>query len=81
MPAIFYATPIAYTSSLIPESFLWILKMNPLYHFIGAVRDILYYNTVPSATSFLLLFALGIIPLAAGLWIFRRLERGFVSQY
>jgi ABC-2 type transport system permease protein len=81
MPAIFYATPIAYTSSLIPESFLWILKLNPLYHFIGAVREILYFNTVPSVTSFLLLLALGIIPLFAGLWIFRRLERGFVSQY
>lgn len=81
MPAIFYATPIVYTSSLIPQSFLWILKLNPLYHFIGAMREILYYNTVPSLNSFLLLIALGVVPLLAGYFIFRKLERGFVSQY
>jgi ABC-2 type transport system permease protein len=81
MPAIFYATPIAYTSSLIPEKFLWLLKLNPLYHFIGALRQIFYFNTVPSLTDFALLLALGLIPLAVGLWVFRKLERGFVSQY
>jgi ABC-2 type transport system permease protein len=81
MPAIFYATPIAYTSSLIPESYLWILKLNPLYHFIGALRDIFYFNSVPSMSSFGLMLVLGMVPLLLGLWVFKRLERGFVSQY
>jgi ABC-2 type transport system permease protein len=81
MPAIFYATPIAYTSSLIPDKFLWLIKLNPLYHFITALREVLYYNTIPSLASFALLSGLGIITLMAGLYIFNRLERGFVSQY
>lgn len=81
MPAIFYATPIAYTSSLIPGNFLWLLKLNPLYHFIGAMRDILYYNTYPSLQSALILLALGSIPLMIGYYIFVKLEKGFVSQY
>ncbi|HMT27865.1 MAG TPA: ABC transporter permease [Bacteroidia bacterium] len=81
MPAIFYATPIAYTSSLIPEKFLWVIKLNPLYHFIGALREILYFNHAPSLTAFLLLTAIGVTTLLAGLFIFNKLERGFVSQY
>ena len=81
MPAIFYSTPIAYTSSLIPEKFLWIIKLNPLYHYIGALREILYYNQIPSLTDFLLIGGVGIITLLVGILIFMRLERGFVSQY
>lgn len=81
MPAIFYATPIAYTSNLIPEKFLWILKLNPLYHFIGALRQVFYYNTVPSLSEAGLISLLGVIPLLLGMFIFRKLEKGFVSQY
>lgn len=81
MPAIFYSTPIAYTSSLIPEKFLWIIKLNPLYHYIGAIREILYYNQVPSLATFLLMGGIGISTLLVGILIFIRLERGFVSQY
>ncbi len=81
MPAIFYITPIAYTSKLVPENFLWIIKLNPLYHFINALRQILYYNTFPSATEMGILLLLGTVPLVAGYYIFKKLEQGFVSQY
>ncbi|MDQ3050246.1 MAG: ABC transporter permease [Bacteroidota bacterium] len=81
MPAIFYATPIAYTSSLIPEKFLWLIRLNPLYHFVGAFREIFYFNQVPSLLQFGLLSLLGIVPLLLGYLIFTRLEKGFVSQY
>jgi len=81
MPAIFYSSPIAYTSSVIPEKFLWLMKLNPLYHFITILREILYYNNVPSLTQFLVIIALAAAPLALGGYIFKRLERGFVSQY
>ncbi len=81
MPAIFYATPIAYTSSLIPEKFLWLIRLNPLYHFVGALREIFYFNQVPSLLQFGLLSLLGIVPLLLGYLIFTRLEKGFVSQY
>ncbi len=81
MPAIFYSTPIAYTSSLIPEKFLWVIKLNPLYHYIGALREILYYNHIPSLTTFLIIGGIGLSTLFVGILIFMRLERGFVSQY
>ncbi|MBL0339786.1 MAG: ABC transporter permease [Bacteroidetes bacterium] len=81
MPAIFYATPIAYTSSLIPEKFLWVIKLNPLYHFVEALREVLYYNQVPSLATFALLTSIGAAMLALGLFVFNKLEKGFVSQY
>ena len=33
-PAIFYLTPIAYTESLIPQRFSFVIKANPIYYFI-----------------------------------------------
>lgn len=81
MPAIFYSSPIAYTSDLIPEKLIWIIKLNPLYHFIGALRDVLYYNRIPSLTSVLLITLLGIVPLLIGFYIFNKLKKGFVSQF
>ncbi|MGQ0828481.1 MAG: ABC transporter permease [Bacteroidota bacterium] len=81
MPAIFYSAPIAYTTGLIPDKYLWIIKLNPLYHYIGAVRDVLYNNAVPSLNHFIAITILGLIPLGIGLFIFKKLERGFVSQY
>lgn len=81
MPAIFYASPIAYTASFIPENYLWVLKLNPLYHFIEATRSALYYNTTPTTFTFSIILFSGIFPLIVGLYIFNKLERGFVSQY
>jgi ABC-2 type transport system permease protein len=81
MPAIFYSSPIAYTTSVIPAKFLWLVKLNPLFHFITALRDVLYFNMVPSLAQFITIFLLAIVPLAIGGLVFKRLERGFVSQY
>lgn len=81
LPAIFYSTPIAFTSSLIPEKFLWILQLNPLYHFVTMIRKILYYNEIPSFKEFGMVSLISVIVLCAGLFVFNRLERGFVSQY
>lgn len=81
LPAIFYSTPIAFTSSLIPEKFQWILQLNPLYHYVTCIRKILYYNEVPSWNEFGFILGGAIISLSIGLFVFNRLERGFVSQY
>ncbi len=81
MPAIFYSSPIAYTTDLIPAKFVWVMKLNPLFHFITALRDVLYYNQVPSLASSILVILLGLVPLGLGFFFFNRLRRGFVSQF
>ncbi|NNF02482.1 MAG: ABC transporter permease, partial [Bacteroidia bacterium] len=81
LPALFYFTPIAYSAKLIPEKYVWALKFNPLFHFINMVRDILYYNSWPSLDLLAIVASLSIVFFIAGLWVFRKLERGFISNF
>ena len=81
MPAIFYFTPIAYSSKLIPEKFVWIINFNPIFHYITAFREVLYYNTAPAASLWLIICGLSFFFLALGLWTFFYLEKGFISNY
>ena len=61
MPAIFYATPIAYTFNIIPAKYKFIALLNPLYYYINALRDIMYYNRWIGFTDFLILLSIGTI--------------------
>ena len=56
-----YATPIFYPAEIIPDKYKFIVRLNPLYHFIGKARTCLIsgVSPEPSAYIFCLLFALG----------------------
>lgn len=43
----FYATPVIYPASIIPERWLWLFKLNPLLHLIQIFRDPLFTGTIP----------------------------------
>ena len=43
----FYATPIVYLSSMLPEKFQIFLKLNPMAQLVEGYRSILYYHQVP----------------------------------
>ncbi|MFN3446983.1 MAG: ABC transporter permease, partial [Bacteroidia bacterium] len=79
-PALFYFTPIAYSSTLIPQQYLVFLKFNPLYHFIQLLRDILYYNQMPSLQTWLLTSGMALFTSSLGVFVFNRFKRGFVSN-
>lgn len=57
----FYATPIIYPVEIVPEQFLWLLKLNPLYYMVALFRAPLYSATVPPPSDWLIAagFALG----------------------
>lgn len=80
-PALFYFTPIAYSASLIPERFILIVKLNPLYHFMEFFRAILYYNQVPGLSAWAIILTLTLLSFGIGLYTFVRLEKGFISNY
>lgn len=81
MPAIFYATPIAYTPEIIPEKFRIIIQLNPIHHYVSFLRDLIYYNRMPDAFSWLVVVAISVVSLWAGLTIFNKLKGGFISQF
>lgn len=77
MPAIFYFTPIAYSYKLIPEKIQWIIKLNPLFHFMELNREILYYNRFPTVKLLLITSVSALVFMMGGLFLFNKLKRGF----
>lgn len=80
-PALFYFTPIAYSTKLVPDQFQLLIKLNPIYHFMEVFRTILYYNQIPSLEKWSILLAIAGLFFGAGLFAFKKLEKGFISNY
>lgn len=75
---LFYATPIVYPFGLVPEQ-IWggfpiadVIRFNPLTHFVGATRDLLYHLTVPSAGRMAVIATISLGTFALGWVLFRR---------
>ncbi len=77
---LFYAAPVVYSPSTIPENFQWILKFNPMTYIINAYRDIFYNQTMIDIKPLLIVFILAIIGCVLGYMIFNKLQKGFAEQ-
>lgn len=73
-----YATPIFYPEAIIPQQFMVLYKMNPLYHFIRFVRIILIDGVSPEPKAYLLCLIAAVLPLLVGFAIFRHQENKLV---
>jgi ABC-type polysaccharide/polyol phosphate export permease len=81
LPALFYLTPVAYPPDLVPERLHWVAQLNPLYHFTGLAREVLYAGRMPGLDQWVTALGLALIALLAGLSIFNLLRRGFIANY
>ncbi|PZO19641.1 MAG: hypothetical protein DCF25_08145 [Leptolyngbya foveolarum] len=79
LPAILYLTPIAYPVTLIPEKWRWLMNFNPLFHYINAVRSILYNSVPPNMSDFLIMIVVSGVSLMIGIGVFKKIERNFIS--
>lgn len=79
-PALFYATPLVYSPEIVPEQYRYLLKFNPLYHFMEIIRDVLLYAQAPSLhyTGRCLLITLVASVLAY--IIYRKTRNGLISN-
>lgn len=77
---LFYATPILYPVELFPEAIRWVLYINPFTHIIGAYRDCFMYHTLPSLGSLVYILIIAFICFGLGMYIFRKLEKGFAEE-
>lgn len=73
-----YATPIFYPESIIPERFLPIYRMNPLYQFVTFLRTTLIQGVSPAPSAYLGCFLCGVIPLSLGVWVFIKNQDKFI---
>ncbi|SLM29957.1 ABC-2 type transporter [Desulfamplus magnetovallimortis] len=72
----FFATPVIYPGSMVPENLRFMLYVNPMFGFVDIVRDILLKHTL----DFLLLIQMGAISIVvylAGAWFFMKSRNAF----
>ena len=76
----FYATPIVYLSSMLPEQFQWAMYVNPMAVLVESYRYVLYYHQMPNFNILGIWIVLSAIFLVLGYAIFKKLEKSFVEE-
>jgi lipopolysaccharide transport system permease protein len=74
----FYATPIIYPITLVPEKWRYVYNFNPMAGIIESFRSVILYN-LPPAPSLYLSGIISIVFLGAGFWLFKRVEYLFAD--
>lgn len=65
-----YATPIIYPIEIIPPNWLWLFRLNPLYHFVRLFRMPLYEGIVPEWQTWAIGAGFALAALALGALVF-----------
>ena len=76
-----FATPIFYPETIIPARFMTVYRMNPLYPIVGFARTVLLEGISPEPMMYLYCLLAGLIPLAFGLWVFKKTQDSFVQNF
>jgi lipopolysaccharide transport system permease protein len=74
-----YASPVAYSTSLVPDKWKWIYGLNPMVGAIEGFRWALLGKTAPVFSMFLLPIFIIFVMLIGGLYFFRRMEKTFAD--
>lgn len=80
MQLLFYATPIVYSISSVPEGLQWIIRVNPMSYLIEGYRNIFYNKMPPNFQGLLIAFGMGVVLCIAGYFIFKKLEKRFAEE-
>lgn len=78
--ALFYLTPIFYTSAQVPPKFAFLLAWNPFTALIAGYQDIFFYGTFPKAADVAFASISTIVLLLIGQGVFLRHRESF-GQY
>ncbi len=73
-----YLTPIFYSVEILPPILQTLLKLNPLFHYITAVRTILLYGQPISVRESVICLAFAILSLFIGIHFFQRKQKKFI---
>lgn len=78
LTALMYLTPVIYPINMLPGWVRMIVNLNPLTNILNIFRDVVIYNTVPTAGEFLLSLAVVAVTLVLGLWVFYKQQDDFI---
>lgn len=80
LQVMFYATPIIYPLSVVPQAYHWIFYLNPLSAPIMIARSTLFQVSSPEWKALVLSAAISIILFFLGIVYFKRSERYFADE-
>jgi len=63
---------------MIAEKLQIILKLNPLYHYINFVREIMLYGRIPQPFTWIVCIASSVIVLLIGVLVFKKTQDKFI---
>ena len=73
-----YLTPIFYPVSILPDAMRNLMNLNPMYHYVSFMRDLVLYGRFPSMTENLICIAMSLGMLAVGMFVFYKKQDKFV---
>lgn len=76
--AISYLTPTFYPISIVPDSWLWLIHLNPLYSYLSVFRAYVYQGYMPPAWSLAYMTVTSVVALVLGVWVFSRSWKSLV---
>ena len=77
---LFWATPVVYETTQLPEQLRRVLLLTPLSPYLTAYHDVFYYRQWPAPEVWALAVGYAAIALAAGLWLISRVEDRLTEQ-
>ncbi len=73
-----YLTPIFYPMSILPEGAMWLVKVNPIYHYIDFLRICIMDGTSPGPAEYAICFGSAAAALILGACVFNRSQDKFI---
>jgi len=73
-----YLTPIMYDIKLISENLQSWFKLNPMYHYINFVREIVLYGRIPQPFTWGVCLISSVVVLMIGIIVFRKTQDKFI---
>lgn len=77
---LFYATPILYPITLLPEKIRWIMNLNPMAVIINMYRDIFINHQLTDIQQVIYIVVVSLVFFVIGILTFRKLEKGFAEE-
>lgn len=70
----FWLTPIVYPMKIIPEKFLFLIKLNPMTYLMGIYRDLFLYSRLPDSTQVIIFLLIAVVTITIGTKVYSHLK-------
>ena len=70
--------PFSFSKEIVPEKYMFLIKLNPMVYFVDLFRDMVYYGKMPTLDEHLNCIFIIIISLFVGVVVFNMNKKKFI---